>query len=581
MKNSGDSLESGKWEEVPGLEGVLLYPYIRKVDITSSNAYILSFQDAIVVIDPGGIREQAEIILREIESNQKGSERPVFIILSHIHLDHCLVALNHPGFANLPGCFLCAHDRGATSLECGDRKATIADLIDLDFPKTEVDIHLFCRESAESGQEKSTRHARVPLSVLPPMSENIGGRIIDSQIIRLENGDEIEIYHTPGHSPDSICIRAGNILFCGDLPFATAPGIAGITGWDRNKLDETIEGIIAVISDRDIEICLPGHGRPMDVDSTLRILRSIQKEARGLAGIQEINPEWAKKTALFAQSLMSEVDRLFTIIAGRLVYVSHVLEELEERGEAARMVELIDSDLIDELLCDFGRFSDDFQSGNKQEIHLALKAGQIAAKLERLFKKDLLATILDISLIRRIDRLLEDYSLTFRGFEPLVSLECTDIAIAVGDVVTWAVNPPYHDEDIILAPDEEAFARALALRIAWVNLFENTEIDYSPTLALPMALMDRERFEETMIFLLEKVAVAGVSTIHIRTGEDQDRVTIFLEGSARQNNNILDQHAAFFAERSVQLSGGKLSIQSGEDTFRIVFSYPVGQPGAG
>ena len=571
-------MESGEWQEVPGLDGVMLYPYIRKVDIASSNTYLLSFNDAIVVIDPGAIPQQAATILHEIELLRSGKDRPVLIILTHVHLDHCLSVLNDNAFRNLSRHLLFVHEHGAGSLECGDKKTTIADLIEQDYEKIEADVHLLRRDDLESGIEIAISPSGKPVFVSFSVSEKVKKQRIPSQIIRLENGDEIEVYPTPGHSPDSICIRVGKMLFCGDLVFATAPGIAGLTGWNRKELDETVENVISLLSDENIMTCLPGHGRPMDVATTVRTLRAIQKEAQGLEGIQEINPEWARKTAFFGRSLMSEVDRLFTIIAGRLVYVSHVLEELEERGEAARMEELIDSDLIDEILADFNRFSQDFQSGHKREIHLALKAGQITAKLEHLFHKDLLGSILDLSLLRRIGRLLEDYTVTFRGFSPFVRIECTDIAIVMGDIVTNAVRPPYHEDDIILAEDDESFARALALRIAWVNPFETMEFEYSPGLTLPLALMDKERFEDTVMFILEKLAVARISAVNIMTGENQGSVTVALRGSAGRKV-LLDEKALAFAERSILLSGGEFSIQIKDDKFCIGFSYPAGDAG--
>jgi len=566
-------VKSGEWGILPGLPGASLYPFLRKVDITSSNSYLISFTDAIVVIDPGAVPDQAECILKEVKRLQLEQWRPVIICLTHVHVDHCKSALNYPGFCLLPGRLLAAQKQGAIALEGQDRKATIADIMQQDLVAVRVDIHLLDGDEVKEGTSRIFTTSGKPLTILDKPVIMDGGQVFLRQILTLDNGDEIEVYHTPGHSPDSICIRVGKTLFIGDLLFATAPGIAGITGWDRQELGFTIEKILCLLSRGGIDTCLPGHGRPLDVSTTIRILEAMQKEAEQLDGIEAINPEWVRETSLFAQSLMGEVDRLFTIIAGRLVYVSHVLEELEERGEALRMEKLIDTSLVDELLTDFNGFSRDFHAGNKPDIHLALKAGQISAKLERLFHKEDLRTVLDYSLIRRISRLLEDYNVTIRGFRPLSNIEVTDLSIAVGDIVSARATPPYHDDDIILAEDEEAFARALALRIAWVNPFQRVEFEYSPALSIPLALMDRERFEDTAILILEKLAVAGVSRVRMATSDENEELHVIIE-APRKQATILDEKASLFAARSTRLSGGEFSDQSDNNVYRVVLSYP-------
>ena len=44
----------------PGSPGAALYPLIRKIDAVSSNSYILTTPDVIILIDPGRLPEQAE-----------------------------------------------------------------------------------------------------------------------------------------------------------------------------------------------------------------------------------------------------------------------------------------------------------------------------------------------------------------------------------------------------------------------------------------------------------------------------------------------------------------------------------------
>jgi anti-anti-sigma factor len=301
----------------------------------------------------------------------------------------------------------------------------------------------------------------------------------------------------------------------------------------------------------------------------------MKKEASRLEGIGTISPEWVRETAVYAGELMEEVDRLFTIIAGRLVFIAHMLDELEESGEAERFRGMIDSDLVDELLFDFNRFSLDFHSGQVLDIHLAMKANQISQKLERVYRGEMLGSVLDLSLVRRVGRLLEDYTVTFRGFRPRVELEATDLSIAVGDVVAAISRPPYREEGIIDAETEEEFARALALRIAYVNPFEHLNLEYMPGENLPLGMIDRERFGDTLLYILEKISVAGVTSLHIVTGATKDHVWVKLQFPS--SSPVIEENVQRFAARSCSLSNGSCSVSGTRGGITVLLEYPVAE----
>jgi hydroxyacylglutathione hydrolase len=68
---------------------------------------------------------------------------------------------------------------------------------------------------------------------------------------------ELEIIHTPGHSPGSISVYwpEKKTLVCGDLIFEQSVGRTDFPGGDSGLLKESIRRI----SELDIEILLPGH----------------------------------------------------------------------------------------------------------------------------------------------------------------------------------------------------------------------------------------------------------------------------------------------------------------------------------
>ena len=72
------------------------------------------------------------------------------------------------------------------------------------------------------------------------------------------DGLEMNIFHTPGHSPGHITIYwpAQKALFTGDLVFKEGLGRTDLPGGDGKKLKESIKRMAGL----DVEWLLPGHG---------------------------------------------------------------------------------------------------------------------------------------------------------------------------------------------------------------------------------------------------------------------------------------------------------------------------------
>ena len=71
------------------------------------------------------------------------------------------------------------------------------------------------------------------------------------------DGVELEIIESPGHSPDCICFynRRDKVLVCGDVLFEMNTGRVDLPGGNGEELKKSIE----VLSRLDIEHLLPGH----------------------------------------------------------------------------------------------------------------------------------------------------------------------------------------------------------------------------------------------------------------------------------------------------------------------------------
>lgn len=78
-------------------------------------------------------------------------------------------------------------------------------------------------------------------------------------------GDKLEIdeltfqiYHTPGHTPGSVCLGCGNLLFSGDTLFAGSCGRTDLPGGSVRAMQQSL-ALLAGLPLADDTQVLPGH----------------------------------------------------------------------------------------------------------------------------------------------------------------------------------------------------------------------------------------------------------------------------------------------------------------------------------
>jgi glyoxylase-like metal-dependent hydrolase (beta-lactamase superfamily II) len=91
------------------------------------------------------------------------------------------------------------------------------------------------------------------------------GLVGDGDLIEL-GGRTVEVLHTPGHSPGSICLldRAHGLLFCADT-LHDGDMLDTLPGSSRKDLKRSHERIAAL----DFERVMPGHGAVLNRDAAL------------------------------------------------------------------------------------------------------------------------------------------------------------------------------------------------------------------------------------------------------------------------------------------------------------------------
>lgn len=87
-------------------------------------------------------------------------------------------------------------------------------------------------------------------------------KLDDGEVIKLDDL-QIQVIHTPGHSPGGICLKIDNVVFSGDTLFKDGIGRTDLPGGSYKEIMASIKNKLLCLDDN-VKI-YPGHGE----DSTI------------------------------------------------------------------------------------------------------------------------------------------------------------------------------------------------------------------------------------------------------------------------------------------------------------------------
>jgi glyoxylase-like metal-dependent hydrolase (beta-lactamase superfamily II) len=85
-------------------------------------------------------------------------------------------------------------------------------------------------------------------------------------------GIEVEVVHTPGHTPGSVCFRLGGahpILFSGDTLFQRSIGRTDLWGGDPRAIERSIKSRLYTLPEETLVV--PGHGPETTIGEEKRL----------------------------------------------------------------------------------------------------------------------------------------------------------------------------------------------------------------------------------------------------------------------------------------------------------------------
>ena len=196
--------------------------YRLPIEQVNGNSYIVVSGGDVIVVDTG-IPGNAERILKEASS--LGGARISAIILTHYHIDHSGSAAD---LRAVTGAKVYVHGADAPFVSGKERPP---------FPPT---------------VSKETLSA---YSYMKPVEPDV----------LLRDGDIVfgfRVIHVPGHTPGSIALHDGRVLFAGDNINVRDGAIQGSPApydWDNAKAKESLGRLLEL----EFDALLPGHGPPV------------------------------------------------------------------------------------------------------------------------------------------------------------------------------------------------------------------------------------------------------------------------------------------------------------------------------
>src|SRR5262245_34089164 len=490
-------IEANVWQKVPGATAIEIFPIIPKTNCISSNCFIFSARDALVVVDPGANREQTRQISRVLTDALALERRPILVFLTHCHQDHSQEA----GGLELPTGIEIkrfAHQAGVEAMKNKDPNLTVAYLY-LGNPgicAAPFEGILFASSPAsEPPAIELADGGRIQLPTEPIAMPD--GATLQCQWLPLGDGNRLEIYHTPGHSPCSISLRVGSLLILGDLPFAANPGVCGLNGWNHADLLQSLRNVNWLLETPEIAVCCPGHGYCISAQSMRGKLRMMEAGASKLTDVPLLDAERITAPKIYVDELPEYTTALLTISSGRLYTISCYQSALEEDSAANRVLATLDIDRIDGILSDFRRFVEAFNASAIPEWAVVLKGVQVARSLRLILSAEHVQQLLDFHLVDRAERRLLDFLSVVHGLQFLR----TEQPRAANEVVTELLKRAKEAQsaqpnDLMEAvDDDQAFLQALTRRFAAHSPLRDIEFEFAPATQETIVNMGAERLD--------------------------------------------------------------------------------------
>lgn len=532
-----------------GTEPIPIWVDAFKPAVFSSNSVLLLARERFVILDAGGEPELVRRHLRKIAEVQPKPPIPVCFVQTHAHIDH-IAGLTELESRSAPWQFeIAAHVQGLQVLRTADRLYSLADL-------SARALTPFRPEGWRTWEVLPQACAATEPDLTIPLGE----------------GQSLEAFCTPGHSPDSVSWRVNRALFVGDLLAATAPLVAGIAGWNRDVLRTSLERLEQILAAYDIQWVHVGHGRPLDRGAVAKAVARSRREADELGQLDPVNVHRVHKTAAGADALVKELEDLFEEIARRIGALADKLAQIQESRTADAVRNIDRSREVSELLDAFGQFKASADARGGSALGVAAKGVQTALRVSELLKWERLDWVLDESLLRYARTRVVDFIQRAKGLSLALDAEATDL----GEQIRGFVKRLKAQQIGACRLDDVSGGEA-GFRQQLVHCLSRTPSLGAATLALSVepgtlpARMDSVRFFDVLTRAIEEQVARGAIRfkLHAARRDSGSVLTLHVEGATWAS----DEGRAAVWEKVFARGGAQIDFPAAGSTAPLVCAF--------
>lgn len=222
------------------------------------NTYIYHAVEGWVMIDTG-YEHSLKSVEKRAHSHGIALSEVKYVFLTHAHDDHA-------GFLNellwkYPDIKVIIHSQAMPTLLRGQNSFVggCSSLMAL----------VFCKFMGLIGKEKH---------LFPAIERQNTDKFIEilpQNLANIENILEGKVLLTPGHTSDSISLKIGNKIFCGDAAMNGIPSLRRVTIWIEDK--DAFQNSWNILIDEKVDWIYPSHGKPFKRENLEKYVNRIPK----------------------------------------------------------------------------------------------------------------------------------------------------------------------------------------------------------------------------------------------------------------------------------------------------------------